>query len=417
MKHNGVTNREPHLEDFIDLQVLQRIQDTFSQAMGLAAMVVSKSGQPVTQASNFQPICKLIRSTEKGKKRCGECDAAGGFEALKSGKPHCYVCTNGLVDVVAPIVIDGEYFGGIYCGQILAAESREELLEEIIRRNDYLKLPRSDLLKIAEAIPVLSRERINAAAEMLQLTANYIVELGLANLTKSQLLREAEEKATLQAALHDAQFRALQSQVNPHFLFNSLALLGYLAVEENAPRTREIAYCLSDMLRYSLRNMAKTVSLQQELEIIEHYLTIQKLRLGARLIMRIEVDPVLEPVNIPCMTLQPLVENAIVHGVDPITRPVTIQIRVYPWLQGMMLEVCDDGVGIDLDIAEAVNARTFAYQQDEGASIGLQNVIRRLESRYGSEFDIRVEGSPGQGTRIIAFIPLNKSARPDFSSN
>lgn len=410
MKHKGVTNREPYLEDIIDLPVLQRIQDTFSQAMGLAAMVVSKSGQPVTQASNFQPICSLIRSTEKGRARCGECDAAGGFAALKSGKPHCYVCTNGLMDVAAPIVIDGEYFGGIYCGQILPMESRKELLEEIIRRNEYLGLPHAELLKIAQAIPVLPRERIDAAAEMLQLTANYIVELGLANLTKSQLLREADEKAALQAALHEAQLRALHAQVNPHFLFNSLALLSYIAVEENAPRTEEVAYCLSDLLRYSLRNMAKTVTLQQELDVIDHYLTIQKLRLGARLKTQIDVDPELRQVKIPCMTLQPLVENAIAHGVDPIRRPVTIQVRAYPWLQGMMLEVCDDGVGIDQIIAESVNARTFAYRQDEGASIGLQNVIRRLEGKYGAEFEVRIEGNPGRGTRIMVFIPQRKSS-------
>ncbi|HMQ51620.1 MAG TPA: PocR ligand-binding domain-containing protein [Anaerolineae bacterium] len=410
MKHNGVINREPYLEDIIDLPILQRIQDTFSQAMGLAAMVVSKTGQPVTQASNFQPICTLIRSTAKGRARCGECDAAGGFAALKTGKPHCYVCTNGLMDVAAPIVIDGEYFGGIYCGQILPVESRAEQLEEIIRRNEYLGVPRADLMKLAEAIPVLPRDRIDAAAEMLQLTANYIVELGLANLTKSQLLREADEKAALQAALHEAQLRALHSQVNPHFLFNSLALLSYIAVEENAPRTEEVAYCLSDLLRYSLRNMAKTVTLQQELDIVDHYLTIQKLRLGTRLKTQLEVDPGLHQVKILCMTLQPLVENAIAHGVDPLRRPVTVQIRAYPWLQGMMLEVCDDGAGIDQTIAESVNARTFAYRQDEGASIGLQNVVRRLEGKYGPEFDVRVEGSPGQGTRVLIFIPFNKSA-------
>ncbi|MCB9076952.1 MAG: PocR ligand-binding domain-containing protein [Anaerolineaceae bacterium] len=409
MKHNGVINREPHLEDIIDLHVLQRIQDTFSQAMGLAAMVVSKSGQPVTRASNFQPMCNLIRSTEKGRARCHECDAAGGFEALKSGKPHSYICTNGLVDVAAPIVIDGEYFGGIYCGQILAAESREESLETIIQRNDYLGVPRSELLKIAQAIPVLPRARIDAAAEMLQLTANYIVELGLANLTKSQLLRETEEKASLQAALQDAQLRALQSQVNPHFLFNSLALLGYLAVEENAPRTQEMAYCLSDLLRYSLRNMAKAVPLQQELDIVKHYLTIQELRLAERLNIQIDIDPALYQVKIPCMILQPLVENAIVHGVDPVAKPVTIQVRAYPWLQGMMLEVYDDGAGIDPIIAESINARTFTYRQAEGASIGLQNVIRRLDGIYGHECDVRVEGGPNQGARIMVFIPGNKS--------
>lgn len=405
--NNGVSGRTIHLEDIIDLSVLQRIQDTFSHAMGLAAMVVSKTGQPITKASNFQPICSLIRSTSKGAARCQECDARGGFESLKSGKPHCYICTNGLMDVAAPIVIDGEYFGGIYCGQVLPEESRDELIEEITRRNEFTHLPRSELLALAEQVPVLPRKRIDAAAEMLQLTANYIVELGLSNLTKSKLLYEAQEKASLQAALHDVQLRALQAQVNPHFLFNSLALLSYTAMEEDAPRTEEIAYCLSDLLRYSLRNMSNLVMLAHEIEVIEHYLTIQKMRLGDCLQTKIEVDPALRSIKIPCMTLQPLVENAVMHGVESTGSLVTIQVRAYRWLKGMMLEVADDGTGISLEVAEAVNARTFNYRQNSGASIGVQNVVKRMELEYGDEFAIRVEGGPGSGTRIMLYIPLS----------
>jgi sensor histidine kinase YesM len=242
---------------------------------------------------------------------------------------------------------------------------------------------------------------------MLQLTASYIVEMGVTNLTQAKLLKEAEEKAALQTALHSVQLRALQSQVNPHFLFNSLALISYTALEENAPRTEEIAYCLSDLLRYNLRYIAATVTLEQELDIIEHYLTIQKLRFGAQLQSRIEVEPGLRQARIPSMILQPLVENAVNHGVEPLTRPVTIQVRAYRQLNRLILEVQDDGAGIDAAIMTAVNARTFTYKQSDRTSIGLQNVIQRLEAEYGEACTVHIEGGSGQGTRVMLLLPLN----------
>lgn len=401
-----VSHHNFQIGDVVDLGILQRIQDNFSQAMDIAAMVVSKTGQPVTRASNFQPICRLIRSTDKGYARCSECDAAGGFQAYQSSQVCSYMCASGLLDVAAPIVIEGEYLGGIYCGQVIPLETRDEYIEEILQRNEFLSLSRDELLKIIQAIPTLPRKRIAAAAEMLQLVASYIVSLGVANLTQSKLLEEVKEKAALQAALNDAQLSALQSQVNPHFLFNSLALVSYTANEEQAPRTEEIAYCLSDLLRYSLRNMHSTITLAQELEVVEHYLTIQKIRFGEQLQTRVTVDPAVVQTPILCMVLQPLVENAIIHGVEPVTRPVTIHIKAYPWLNGITLEVIDDGAGIDPAIADLINARNFTYQQSNRTSLGVQNVLRRLQGKYGDDFAFRIEPvSVGRGTHLTMFLP------------
>ena len=242
---------------------------------------------------------------------------------------------------------------------------------------------------------------------MLQLVANYIVSMGVSNLSQTRLLREAKEKTALQSALNNAQLLALQSQINPQFLFNSLALVSYTANEENAPRTEEIAYCLSDMLRYSLRNMNSAVTLAQELEVVEHYLTIQKIRFGQQLQTDLSIDPALSQTPILCMTLQPLVENAIIHGVEPLTRPVTIQVQAYPWLNGLTLEVIDDGAGIDPAIADMINARNFSYQQRKNrTSVGVQNVLKRLQGKYGDSFAFRVEPGPaGRGTRVVLFLP------------
>lgn len=257
----------------------------------------------------------------------------------------------------------------------------------------------------AEEIPSIPRERIDAAAEMLFLMANYIVEMGVANLTQAKLLKEVQEKAALQAALQSAQLRTLESQINPHFLFNALGLVSYLAIQENAPQTEEVAYCLSDLLRYSLRNVANPVTLGKELETVERYLAIQKLRFGARLNVEIQVDPLLRQIRIPCMILQPLVENAVIHGVEPLARTVTVQVRASYVAQGMLLEVIDDGVGMDPVVLASINSRTFTRQTGRNG-LGLQNVVRRLEGEYGAAFDMHVESEMGRGTRVSLTLPV-----------
>ena len=108
------------LRDTVDIAVLQRIQDTFAKAMGFAAVTVDRSGQPVTRDSSFLQVCRMIRSTETGRRRCMQCDAEGGLAARERRGPHVYVCKGGLLDIAAPIIIEEEYLGCILCGQVLA---------------------------------------------------------------------------------------------------------------------------------------------------------------------------------------------------------------------------------------------------------------------------------------------------------
>ncbi len=395
-----------HLEDVVDITTLQRIQDTFAQAMGFASVTVNKGGRPITRKSKFVPFCHLIRSTGRGRARCWECDAVQGLESYKSGRSQSYICHAGLVDVAAPIVIEGEHIGSVLCGQVIPSDSQEEFIERIIERNADLRIPRDELVEATQEIPSVPWERLEAAVEMLRLTANHIAEIGVASFRQTKLLEEMQEKAALQAALHSAQLRALETQINPHFLFNSLTLISYTAIQENASQTEEIAYCLSDLLHYSLRNIALMVTLDQELDMLERYLTIQTLRFGSRLKVRMDIEPSLRQVQIPCMLLQPLVENVIIHAVEPLPRPVTVQIRASRRPTGMSLEVLDDGPGMDMDIVKSINSRTFTDNDEGRISLGLQNVIQRLMGEYGDKSFVRVESSSKCGTRILLFLPI-----------
>lgn len=404
---HGSSLDDLHIKSLIDINAMQRIQDTFAKAMGVAAVTVDKSGTPVTHNSNFQPICQLIRSTPDGLARCMKSDAQGGTTAYCSDKPEAYVCMGGLVDVAAPITIEGEYLGCLLCGQVVLSEDHESFIKDIVRRNASLGLPHKQLLAAAQQIPVIPRERLDAAVEMLMLTANHIIEIGMTNLSQARLLKEAQEKATLQAALQNAQMQALQAQINPHFLFNSLTLVGYTALGENAPHTEEIAYTLSELLRYSLRNTATMVSLGEEMEMVERYLAIQQLHLGDRLCSHVEVDASLKQIRLPCMLLQPLVENAVIHGTEPLSRPVTVQ--VHAWRDGdyALLEVADDGAGASDHVVRSLNQRTSPdLPGRQRSAVGLSSVVRRLQEVYGDTFKITTESAPAQGFRVRLALPL-----------
>ncbi|MCB0193461.1 MAG: PocR ligand-binding domain-containing protein [Anaerolineae bacterium] len=394
------------VEDVVDISVLQRIQDRFAKAMGVAAVTVDRNGKPVTEASNFQSICLTIRSTEKGLARCMKCDATGALKSYRAGEPQTYLCSGGMIDVAAPIIIDGEYMGGILCGQVVLTEKREAFIEKIIERNVPLGFSEDYLRSMAKQVPAIPRERLDAAVEMMFVMANHIAEMGVAHVTKNKLLKEAEEKAKLQEALQHAQLRALEAQVNPHFLFNALTLVGYTAIAEKAHQTEEITFNLSDLLRYSLRNVAKQVLVTEEFEMVERYLAIQKLRFGSRLQFKVKMDPAIEQLYIPCMILQPLVENAVLHGVEPMTNPVSVEINATRTDDYLHLTVADDGAGIDPAVIKLIEAGDSPSRNGR-ARIGLQGVIRRLKGEYGHQFSFTIKRKSEHGTLISLQIPVN----------
>ena len=402
---DGPASQDLDIRNLGDVTVLQRIQDTFAKAMGVAAVTVDRSGTPITCESNFQPICRMIRSTPAGLARCMKSDAQGGLAAYGSVKPEAYVCLGGLVDVAAPITIEGEYIGCILCGQVVLTEDRENFIKDIVRRNVALGLPYKQVLAAAEQIPSIPKDRLDAAVEMLMLMANHIIEIGMTNLTQTRLLKEAEEKAAAQAALQNAQLRALQSQINPHFLFNSLTLVGYTALDEDAPRTEEIAYTLSELLRYSLRNTATMVALREEVEMVGRYLAIQQMHFGERLRTRVRIDPDLHDLRLPCMLLQPLVENAIVHGVKSVTRCVTVELNASRENDTVLLEIADDGPGVDAGHRPELERKHALYPFQSQAPLSW--IAERSPATGGSVWrtvQVQSREQPRQGFSDYAFL-------------
>ena len=201
-----------------------------------------------------------------------------------------------------------------------------------------------------------------------------------------------------------AQLGALQAQVNPHFLFNSLNTLAEL-VHEDADLAEDLIADLAFMMRYALRSSTGNVSLSQEIEMVERYLRLEHARLGDRLSLSLEVEPEAADVRIPGLILQPLIENAIKYGVASRKEGGQVTVRVRVVGSEIEIDVQDDGPGL----TERIRARLAGTETDDqpvgtgGAGGGLANVQRRLQLAYG-ESPLQYLQSP-QGTFLQIRIP------------
>lgn len=223
--------------------------------------------------------------------------------------------------------------------------------------------------------------------------------LGLGLLFSTQL--EISKGDRQQKLIAQAEIKALQAQINPHFLFNALNTIVYYCRKK--PETaRELLIHLGDFYRNNLSNMDSMVQLQTELQHVDSYLKIEKARFREKLKIVYEIDDTINCL-VPPLILQPIVENAVRHGVLPKIDGGKIIIRGILAEDRVLLIVEDDGVGI---APEAIS-KILEYNP-ERKNIGISNVNSRLKNLYGNNYGLKIESIPGQFTRVNIPIPLGK---------
>lgn len=209
------------------------------------------------------------------------------------------------------------------------------------------------------------------------------------------------ETAQLEARLSQAQLQSLRLQIQPHFLFNALNTISSMIYED--PRAAdEMLAKLSEFLRLTLKgSVAQEVSLNEELEFLDLYLDIMRARFGDRLDVRIDVGEAERRANVPQLVLQPIVENAVRHGIEPETGEARVRVTARREDDRLVLTVSDRGPGID-DVDGAMS----------GGGIGLSNTVDRLERLYGDDQSIDFGPAPGGGLEITIRIPYTESPAP-----
>jgi len=209
-------------------------------------------------------------------------------------------------------------------------------------------------------------------------------------------LRQGQLRATqLEARLAQARLEILRSELQPHFLFNALHAISAL-MHRNVEAADEMITHLGDLLRLSLeRKSVQEVPLREELAVLEPYLSIVRIRFGDRLSINVDVDQSLLEFKVPLFLLQPLVENAIRHGIARRAGAGRIEIRARALGDFVQITVFDDGAGLSQNAIR------------EG--IGLSNTKMRLEQLYGSAAELVLKGHPESGTEVLVTIPTSRA--------
>jgi len=212
--------------------------------------------------------------------------------------------------------------------------------------------------------------------------------------------KKLEEQSRL---LLEARLDALQRQINPHFLFNTLNSIASL-VRSRPELSREMIVKLGNILRALLQEREAFVPLSEELEFTDDYLDIEVVRFGEKLRVVKEIAEETLDVVVPSMLLQPLIENSIKHGLEPRISGGTVTLRSRIVDGRLLLEVEDDGVGIEPGGPVAAPVSGLVH---EGSGIGMKNVRERLQVLYGDEAEMEMVSRPGRGTRVRLVMPVS----------
>lgn len=214
------------------------------------------------------------------------------------------------------------------------------------------------------------------------------------------------------AELHEreAKLNALQAQINPHFLYNTLETINSIAVVEGVPKVHEISKALADMFRYNTKTGGLKVIVADEVRHIRNYLKIVSIRFEGKLTVQIEIPEELMMYRIVKLIFQPIVENAVFHGIEPKRGKGTLSISAGKDRGDLIFVIQDDGVGMTEEQLSSLRSRldnlsSFASQDTREGKVGIKNVHDRIRFYYGDQYGITIDSERGVGTRVTVRVP------------
>lgn len=218
-----------------------------------------------------------------------------------------------------------------------------------------------------------------------------------------------------------AQYLALQNQINPHFLYNTLEAIRGDALSLGMRDIASITEALATFFRYTISNMDNLVLLEEELANAENYFAIQNYRFGERISMRVDYEAGSEMASafqLPKLTLQPIIENAIIHGLENQVGAGCVHVRIATDGARLLIEVADDGVGMSEDVLDEINRRlaspealTSHEERARSGRIALVNVNNRIKLLFGEPYGLRVSSIVGLGTRVDIQLPVRRASQ------
>lgn len=275
-------------------------------------------------------------------------------------------------------------------------------LKKFLRLMNEIKLGKLNNLK--------KRITLHGYAEIIVVADNFNGMLDEVDELTHRLLESNRRLYESELTKKQSEIAYLQSQINPHFLYNTLESFKGIAAEEKSERIYRMSKALGLVFRYSIK-AAEVVTLREELKIVQNYIYLQQIRFEDRLAVEYRIPAELMVCKIPKMILQPIVENAIYHGIEPKLESGSLMLSGHRSENTLILSVMDDGVGISAQDRKRIEHYLSSKPEEEATpgkrsnSVGLVNVHNRLRLKYGDEYGVQVAGETGKGTKIIMRIP------------
>lgn len=404
--------KEYSIRELVQKGVLDELQEKLSQISGMAFLTVNYRGEPVTKLTGFTNFCMFRRQYGCYAKTCHLINAYGGAEAAISNKPCYYKCLSGMMHIAIPIIVQQQYIGTLVGGQVKCPDAPkvQDFSDKLSDEADWKG--ESRLVEMFEHIPVLEYKKIQQIAEMAALCVKQLCENETILLSqrkyereairlkaKEQRLKEKEEK------MEDVLIRHGKDQMSCQFILNQLNFVAGLACVEDAVQTEEMTHLLMRMIQYQRKDDDVPVTLKEELELIECYLKIQKLRFDDKLSYELIKGDGIEEQLLPPKILLPFVENAVTYGV--VARKGTGQIRILCYMEygDCMIVIEDEGSDFLLNHIDEVYEQLRDSYENSRVQCEIYSVRKRLIQKYGSQYDIQLLENGQEGTKVLIRIP------------
>jgi len=398
------------LRDIITEEFQDEIQESFSLATGFGVVFTDKEGNHIGPGANFCQFCNKINATNEGAQQCALSNKRAIEIALETKKPSIYICHAGLVNIEIPLIYENKCVGAITAGQVLCSEENAYPSDQVMERSEWMD--DAELLPYYREIEVMNCQQIEATTKALSNITNYIIQNVVQAKLQEKLARQTEDllrserqRLQLEQLLQQAQMDALQKQVMPHFIFNVINSISRLLALKEYDTVEKMLEAFSQMMRYSLSDTNTSVTLEQELEYINNYLSIQAIRFQERIRYEIFCDKALRTLRIPFFSLQPLVENAIEHGLLNKEEGGILKLRCLKTESGCVVEVADNGIGISQDALHRIRNNLRVTNQEIGQKhIGLRNSYSRFSLMFHEQIEFSIQSAAGEGTCVMIRI-------------
>lgn len=395
-----------NLLSLLDAQLIGQILNKLSEAIDLSLALIDNKGNFIAKTANYPRFCTLLENVSDYKYKTSHCRPHIVNMCHNTGVRHesqLFLCCNNIASVIVPIFNDNSVVGYIKCGQVFLSKPDMNVIADSLKSlaMEY-GISCDELITAYFGIKLLPKSRLYAAAEATSAIAKYITDMSIAALRQKELdnsrislMQEQMAKSELEKSLRESDFKLLLSQINPHFLFNTLSTIAQMAYLDGSYKVADLVWNLSDLLRTTLHKTDQLIPLKEELEILKSYIQIQLARFGDKLSINVKADDCIANQPVPCMILQPLVENAIIHGVEGRKEKGLITVLAFESNRRIHFIVQDNGLGF--------NSMKTGLEDKTG--LGLQIVRNRLKYYYGDNYTFDIESQPGHGAKVRFSLP------------